>query len=161
MLACAAGNAQAIVSCLVEDNQLSFGAYVSPNGPANLINSTVKVTCQLTPVLDLLGLVVVGCESDSYTVQLSPGNGGSYAPRKMYSGLATLDYNLYIDSGYASVWGNGTGGSQTVTQALAGSLLGNCQPSVTNHTVYGRIPGSQNVPAGSYSDAITVTVTFD
>jgi len=29
-----------------------------------------------------------------------------------------------------------------------------------NHTVYGRVPALQNVAVGSYSDNITVTLTF-
>lgn len=47
------------------------------------------------------------------------------------------------------VWGDGvtgTANSGTGTNADA--------------TVYGRIPGSQNVPANAYAGSITVTVTF-
>ncbi|HCI52412.1 MAG TPA: hypothetical protein DE312_03660 [Gallionella sp.] len=32
--------------------------------------------------------------------------------------------------------------------------------SIRNYTVYGRIPGNQAIPAGTYSDSIIVTLTY-
>jgi spore coat protein U-like protein len=163
VLACAAGNAQAIESCSVSADALNFGAYASPNGVAiDTVHSTITVTCSPTPLLGLLG-IIVGCQNDTYSVQLSTGNAGTYAPRSLSSGGAMLSYNLYTDAGRTLVWGDGIGATQTVTGNLSGVLLalGACPPTPIQHPVYGRIPGSQNVPAGSYSDTITVTVTFD
>jgi spore coat protein U-like protein len=75
----------------------------------------------------------------------------------MLSGGTSLGYNLYTTTARNVVWGDGFGGSVTVT--LTG---GNVSGGVRRYTrsVFGRVPGSQNVGAGSYSDTITLTVTF-
>lgn len=100
--------------------------------------------------LDSTGNIGVSCDvSATYTIALSPG-GGSYASRTMASGARTLNYNLYTDGTRTSVWGDGTGGTATV----------NGSGTSGNHTVYGRIPAGQNAYVGSYSDVITVTLTF-
>jgi len=70
----------------------------------------------------------------------------------MTDGSNTLEYNLYTDAGRTTVWGDGTASS--VTAAGTGS---GAQQSLT---VYGRIPASQSVPAGSYSDTVTATINF-
>ena len=101
---------------------------------------------------DSTGTVTLNCPSNrSGVVSMSTGGSASYTQRKMASGANTLNYNLYTNSTRTAVWGDGTGGSTTVSVAkgYAGTL-----------TIYGRIPASQNVRAGTYSDTITVTVTF-
>jgi spore coat protein U-like protein len=63
-----------------------------------------------------------------------------------------LDYNLYTDPNRMVVWGDGISG---VT--VSGSGTG----STVDHPVYGRIPGGQTgAYIGSYSDTITVTLSF-
>jgi spore coat protein U-like protein len=101
----------------------------------------------------------------SYTIQLNAGSSGSFSPRKLASGANLLNYNLYTTSARTTIWGNGSGGTSTVGGSFT---LGNCtllllcsdETESRNHTAYGRIPASQNVPAGSYSDTITVTVNY-
>jgi spore coat protein U-like protein len=69
----------------------------------------------------------------------------------MTSGANTVNYTLYSNSGRTTVWGNTVG---TDTQAATGN------GSAQSYTVYGRVP-SQAAPApGTYSDTITVTVTY-
>lgn len=121
-------------ACDVSSAGVSFGAY-------DTFGSTS---------LDGTGSITVTCDV-AYALTLSSG-AGSYAGRTMASGGATLDYNLYVDSGHTLVWGDGSGGSSSV--AGAGSA------SPEDYTVYGRIPAHQNVPAGSYSDSIVVTLSF-
>ena len=100
--------------------------------------------------IDSTGNVGVTCDvSTPYTIAFTPG-AGSYALRTMTSGPNTLGYNLYADPARTSVWGDGTAGTVTVAGSAASA----------NHTVYGRIPARQNVFAGSYSDLLTVTLTF-
>jgi len=65
---------------------------------------------------------------------------------------SVLAYNLYLDSTRLTIWGDGTGGTGTFSGMGTGSDVGT--------TVYGRIPAGQNVAVGTYSDLITVTVTF-
>ncbi len=100
--------------------------------------STVQVTCTNTTPYN------IGLDAGA-------GAGASVATRKLTSGGATVNYSLYSDSGRATVWGN-TVGTDTVT----GTGNGTGQ----NYTVYGRIP-TQTTPApGTYTDTITVTVTY-
>lgn len=101
--------------------------------------------------LDSVGHITVTCDvSASYTIALSPGLTGSFASRIMQNGSHQLTYNLYTDPAHVSIWGDGTGGSTTV---------GGSGTSV-DYTVYGSVPAGQNPYVGSYSDAVTVTLTF-
>ena len=71
----------------------------------------------------------------------------------MISGTYTMDYNLFTDAAHLTIWGDGTPGT---------ILVAGIAPNNTNviHTVYGRIPGNQNLFAGAYTDTITVTITY-
>lgn len=65
----------------------------------------------------------------------------------------TLKYQLYQDSGHATIWGNGTNGgsSQNVTADGTQQTL----------TVYARLLAQSNLPAaGQYSDTVVVTFTY-
>jgi len=72
----------------------------------------------------------------------------------MLNGASTLDFNLYRDSAYSQVWGDGTGSTYTVAATGSGLLTSN------NITVYGSIPVSQDKPVGTYTSLITVTVSY-
>jgi spore coat protein U-like protein len=64
-----------------------------------------------------------------------------------------LNYNLFVNAGRSTVWGDGAPGTSTV-------FLKNVKknhPAVA--TIYGRVPPGQNVSVGSYSDSLTVTIT--
>jgi spore coat protein U-like protein len=100
--------------------------------------STVQVTCTNTTPYNI-GLDV------------GTGSGATVASRLMTSGGATVTYSLYQDSAHANVWGN-TIGTNTVT----GTGNGTGQ----NYTVYGRIPPQTTPAPGTYTDTITVTVTY-
>jgi spore coat protein U-like protein len=100
--------------------------------------STIQVTCTNTTPYN------IGLDAGT-------GTGATVTTRKMTSGGATVNYTLYSDSGRTSVWGT-TIGTNTVT----GTGNGTGQ----NYTVYGRVP-SQTTPApGTYTDTVTVTVTY-
>mgnify|MGYP001121486766 FL=1 len=140
-------------TCAVVGTPLAFGAYTSPGGAQLDTTSTLTVTC--TP-----DYLLLTCRTD-YTVKLSTGIAGGYAPRQLASGANRLDYNLYTSAARTTVWGDGTGGTSTVPGTINTSLLLLvCLAGNNNHTVYGRIPASQNVAAGLYSDTITVTVSY-
>jgi len=120
--------------CTVTPQAVSFGSY-DPLGATNLDGAgNINVTCDV---------------STPFTVARSAGNSGTFTERRMTSGVNQLGYNLYSDAARTTVWGDGVG---------AGSVSG----SGTNvdMSVYGRIPALQNIPAGSYADTITVTVTY-
>lgn len=99
-------------------------------------------------------LIAVSCNGNgTATIDLSTGGNGSYFPRTMANGTNTLTYNLYTTASLTSVWGDSTGG--TVDQSLA--YHGNTSAL---YSVYGQIPALQNVNPGSYTDTITITVSF-
>ena len=124
----------ALADCSLNVIDLSFGGY-DPFGATNS---------------DITGSISVSCDADtSVQVSLSAGF-GPFATRKMKSGLDSLFYNLYTDPSRLTIWGDGSPGTSLVSfSGTSGS-----------HTVYGRIPGHQNVPVGAYGDTITVTLTF-
>ena len=70
---------------------------------------------------------------------LGIGGGSSYATRSMGGPSPRLSYQLYRDSAYSQVWGDGTAGTYTVTD---GYLLGLIFPITKMYTVYGSIPAS-------------------
>lgn len=139
------------VTCTTSGSNLVFGNYNPLSGSARQITGTISVSC--SAVVSLTGGTV------NYTIALGPGNSGSYAVRKLSSGVNRLSYNLYTNSNYNAVWGDGTGGSVTVPGSGNISLL---LSSFTNKaTVYGQIPGGQTTTVpGSYADTITVTLTY-
>jgi spore coat protein U-like protein len=100
--------------------------------------------------LDGTGSITVTCDTtDSYTVALSSGH-GTLLDRQMQVGSNVLHYNLYSDTLRSLIWGDGTSGT---------SLVSGSATSAT-YSVYGLIPGGQRIPAGTYADAITVTLSF-
>jgi spore coat protein U-like protein len=98
-----------------------------------------------------VGHVTVACDvATAYTIALSPGLTGTFSSRIMQNGSHQLRYNLYVDLAHASVWGDGTGTSMTV----------NGDGANVDYPVYGSIPAGQNPYVGSYSDVVTVTLSF-
>lgn len=108
--------------------------------------------------LDSAGTVVIRCVGvgggDTVSVDLTAGGSGSYSARELASGPETLGYNLYRDASLTQVWGDGTAGT---------SRYGPVTPpedTPVSLTVYGRVPASQSVPAGSYADTVTAVVNY-
>ena len=68
-----------------------------------------------------------------------------------------MAYNIFTESAYTTIWGNGSTGSMvTGTSAL---ILGT---STNNHVVYGKVPAGQStLKAGNFSDALTMTLTYN
>jgi spore coat protein U-like protein len=100
--------------------------------------STLQVTCTNTTPYNI-GL------------NAGTGTGATVAARKMTSGANTVNYTLYSNSGRTTVWGNTVG-----TDTVAATGNGAAQ----SYTVYGRVPPQAAPPPGTYTDTITVTVTY-
>jgi spore coat protein U-like protein len=100
-----------------------------------------------------VGSITVNCRggTSSFVMSLSSGLSNSYVSRTMMNGANSLNYNLYTNAGRTLVWGDGSGGSVTL------SGLGNGK---TTLNVFGQIPPGQNAKVGFYSDNIVVTVNF-
>ncbi len=135
----ATGAAEA--ACTISTTAVNFGTYnvfaaTADDGTGQI---TFRCTVPRPPVV---------------TIQLDKGGSASFNPRQMRKGSEILSYNLYLDSTRTTIWGDGTGGSQTFTQS---------NPALSqnvNVTVYGRIPASQDVSAGAYSATVTATIFF-
>ncbi|PNQ03130.1 spore coat U domain-containing protein [Sphingobium sp. SA916] len=141
----AACNGLAGCSCTVTATGISFGNYNPLSPTATDATGTINVHCDLLVAL-----------AGSYTIDISAGSSGSFAPRTLRRGATALNYNLYTNAARTQIWGNGTGGSVNVTRTVLALLVFN-----DSVTVYGRIPAGQNVAAGAgYLDTLTVTVTY-
>lgn len=92
--------------------------------------------------------------STPYNVGLNQGaNGSSVTTRQMKGSTtgASISYALYTDSAHTSNWGN-TIGTDTVAATGSGAAQ--------TYTVYGQVPAQTTPAPDSYSDTITVTVTY-
>lgn len=131
--------ATVINNCYVTTAPVNFGSATTLGGSLTA-NGAIKATCTM---------------SDSYTIKLNAGgtSGATLADRRMQGpGTNVAHYQLYTNSGLTTVWGDGTSSTSTVT--------GTGNATQQSYTVYGRVQ-SQTTPApGSYSDAVTVTVTY-
>lgn len=128
-------------ACTISTTAVNFGTYnvfsASPD------NATGQVTYRCTAPRPPL-----------VTIQLDKGGAPTFNPREMRMGSEILNYNLYRDAARTTIWGDGTGGSQTYTRS---------NPPVNqniNVNVFGRIPAGQDVSAGSYSATVTATIFF-
>jgi len=104
--------------------------------------------------VDQTSTIQVACtDTTPYNIGLDAGtgSGATVATRKMTSGGATVSYSLYSDSAHTTVWGATIG---TDTVAATGNGTGQ------NYTIYGRVPPQTTPAPGTYSDTITVTVTY-
>ena len=124
-----------VKDCTVSAGNLAFGNYT---GAVKTATSSVSVTCT---------------SGTAYTVGLSAGlaSGATVTTRQMQNGTALLNYGLFTNSGHITNWGN-TSGTNWVSGSGSGSAQG--------ITVYGQIPATQYVKPGSYTDTITVSVTY-
>lgn len=133
-------SASVVADCTVSASNVDFGTL-------GILATAVNAT----------GVVTAACtKGSSYNLSLSVGLGvgGTMAQRLMTrsGGSETLTYGLYRDSGRTQLWGDGTGGSSTVSNTGTGS------PQTS--TIYGTVPAQGAPRPGTYADTITVTVTF-
>lgn len=135
-------------NCTISGSGVAFGTYAQFSSSPTDAVGTLTVNCS-------------GNQTITLSVALNAGvnAGGSFANRRLSSGASFLLYQLYTDAARTAVWGDGTAG----TAVNGGSF--SCTPPCTKIThvfdVYGRIPALQRPRAGSYSDTVTATVTFN
>jgi spore coat protein U-like protein len=144
--------AYAADTCFVSATPVAFGVYDTVASSPTPGSGQITVDCQ-------------GNKEVPVAIALSAGN-GSYAARRMTSPLDALQYNLYLDTGYTRVFGDGSAGT-VVASCMTGVTAGGCTGSNPTGTFkrivlpfFGRIPALQNVASGDYSDSIQVTITF-
>ncbi len=137
-------------SAITSTASLTFPNYNPLSSGTLSTASTVQVKCG-----GVAGLAI------PYKIHLGKGGGTSYSARRLASGSNLLSYNLYTDNTYTAIWGDKTGGSSEVTGIIGLDVLGLSPPAA--HTIYALLPGGQTtaVPATTYTDTITVTVTYE
>ena len=122
-------------SCGLTGGTLNFGTYTSGQ----------------TNNLDVEGqLAFANCPTGNLVFELDGGASGNVNARKMTSGGNNLTYQIYRNAGRSTVFGAGTNAYTEIRLIAGGGTI----------PVYGRIPGSQSVPAGNYADNVNVTLTF-
>lgn len=124
----------------------AFGNYVATGNPG-LANGSLTVSCSVLGSLR---------QDIFYTVKLSFGNQAQGTQRRMASGANRLNYNLYCDSGYNNIWGDGTSSTCTNMGGQSG-LLGQL---VASYPIHGRMPVGQYVVPGTYNDSITIQILY-
>ncbi len=136
------------VSATVSDNCTVSASSVA-FGNVNVISTNAATAT---------GGITVKCTNGtswSATASVGNGAGASVATRRLTHGTdttKTLNYVLYTDSSRTTLWGNGTSGA-----AISSIGTGSDQA----RTIYASVPTGQNDAAlGSYSDSVTVTVTY-
>jgi len=132
-------SATVVESCTLDGGSLSFGNY------------DPIVTHASTPLDSTVNLSVLCTEGTTATIGLSDGDNAVSGQRKMApaAGTERLNYNLYSDSGRTAAWA-----TEAYTEVDG--------TSATNVTVYGRVPAGQNTSAaGSYTDTVVATITFN
>jgi spore coat protein U-like protein len=144
-----ASPARAATLCTGASTSISLGAYYGDTA---------------TPV-DSIGSFALRCARNggpqNITITMRIGasaNGGSIANRQLLgtSWPDLLAYNLYRDALRQAVWGE-TVGVDSVTLPLS---VPNNGTATATFTIYGRIPGLQNVHAGFYADSLVVTIDY-
>jgi spore coat protein U-like protein len=129
-------------SCVITTAPLDFGNYA-------------PLTTNAAAPLDASGSLVVQCTGGSGS-GIGLGDGLNFlATRRLLNGAANyLSYELYRDAGRSLRWGDAVIADRYATGfpfAATGSMT---------ITIYGRVPGGQLVPAGTYTDTVTATVYF-
>jgi spore coat protein U-like protein len=141
-------------SCTVSSTGLAFGAYQPLTFAGKLTSSDRTSNASISVVCT--GITSGG----SYSIALGPsttGSGDSISTRYLSNSLGgdNMVFNIYTNASYSTVWGNGT----------MGSLIGGSIPvgdSNQSQPVYGKIPAGQNtLRAGSFSDSLTMTLTYN
>jgi spore coat protein U-like protein len=150
-LALASGAAYGTTTTTTFTVQLTITASCTINSASTLNFGSQGV---LTANVDQTSTIQVQCTNTTpYNIGLNAGTGtgATVAVRKMTNGGNTINYSLYTDVGRSTVWGN-TVGTDTVASTGNGASQA--------FTVYGRVPPQTTPAPATYSDTITVTVTY-
>jgi spore coat protein U-like protein len=122
-------------ACNITTLGVSFGVYSPLSGTETTANGSVTITCT---------------KDAGTSIEL---NQGLHGARNMSAGGADLlSYELHRTSVSGPTWGSSA--AERLDSGPAPDM------AARTYTVYGRIPPSQVVAAGSYTDSVTATVNF-
>lgn len=144
-------------TCTIGGGSISFGT-ISPSASQTTGIGTINVLCTSTTTYDL---------------SFSAGNSGNQLQRTMKGASSTdsLQYNIYTDTSYATIIGDGSSGTshplngiysgRAFTGGLQGgrNIYGSVGRTVT-FNIYGAVAGNQYITPDNYSDSLTITLTY-
>ena len=150
--------------------------------------ATLNATCQVTGgsisfgniplgsgVTNSTGNILMLCSSGvAYNIIFSAGNSGNQLQRSMNGSSGntdTLGYNIYTDSTYTTIIGDGNSGtSHPLSGVMSGRAITNGLIAGRNAYVstgrtiqwnmYGQLQNNQYVTPDNYSDNLTVTISY-
>ncbi|MGH6819738.1 MAG: Csu type fimbrial protein, partial [Methylocella sp.] len=103
--------------------------------------------------IDVTSSMSVQCTNgQTYTISLDDGIGsGTTTTRTMELGAEFVNYTMWKDGARTQNWGD-TGGE------IASGFTGN--GALQPHTIFGRVPVQTTPTAGTYTDTVTITMTY-
>lgn len=135
--------AQVAETCVIDTpTNLDFGAY-DPGG-ANL-------AAALLGSVDISVRCTKGTDNVEILLDLGLNDAGGNRFMQGVNLSEPLQYELYTDSARTDVWGDTLGNGQSYLAANSGWTV---------LTVYGSVPGGQDVSVDDYEDTVTATVNF-
>lgn len=146
--------------CVLTGGAISFGTITPGSGQSTGLGT---ITSQCT-------------HGTTYNISFSSGNSGNQLQRSMLGSSSNdiLQYNIYTDSTYSTIIGDGTSGtSHPLTGSYNGRPVTNgnvaghnvyISPSGSNAIatwkIYGMLNNNQYVTPDNYSDSLTITLTY-
>ncbi len=121
--------------CAVASAALDFGTYTAGQPAARDAQANISYTA---------------CGPGTLRIELDGGASENASGRQLRNGTSVLGYGLFQDTARTRVFGSGTAAPTVNLTAAADGRV----------TVYGRIPGRQDVAPGTYTDTVGVTLTF-
>lgn len=135
--------AHAIVNCSITSTGFSI-----TNQPTVATAYSSQGSFDLTCTRGILDIT-----STNYTITVNNGNNPTGTQNRATLTGNTISYDTYKTNGCNTIWGNGAG------QSFTGSVN---IPSTTTINYVGCITTSgQYVPAGTYMDTVTMSLTYD
>jgi spore coat protein U-like protein len=123
-------------SCTVSGAVLDFGSYTS--GQPGALTGFAQIAYS-------------DCPAGQLRFQLDGGANGTATARRLSNGSGSLlDYGIFRDSARTQNFGQGA----------EARLVNLTAPGSGNVSIYGRIPASQSVAAGTYTDTVVITLDF-
>ena len=134
-----------LMSCTISAGAMTFASYDPTAATDNDSTATLTSTCTSG------GAAIITMNQGT---RAQVGSSDTAPVRAMYNGNEgtpeDLLYQLYSDSAGGTVWGNTDVTGKSIT----------ADGTAQTFTVYGRIPKSQTVTTGSFSDSILVTLNY-
>ena len=133
-----------LMSCTISAGAMTFGSYDPSASTDNDATATIISTCTSGGAAKITmsqGTAALTGSTDSVPLRAMK-TAGDFPE--------FLGYHLYTDDDRAIVWGNTDATGKAIT----------ADGSAQNYTAYGRIPHSQPVSAGTFTDTVGVTLTY-